>query len=354
MEDPEYTHMLEPEDEPEGSESRFNRTLNSNAEKATDQPAPVFESWYEPQTPVSALIPSEQIDKVETPEITQPIKIRNDQRMQSSKKRKPFAWGWIVFVSMVVIFLFLAPFRATILILGIDRPPKGTWIGRSDTMILTSLKPLSPQVSMISIPRDLWVPIPNYGENRINAAHYFAELYDPGTGMQSARKTVETNFGINVDYVLRLKFDGFVDVVDAFGGVTVDLPTDMSGLTAGKHHLDGTEALKFVRDRKGSDDFYRQQRGQLFLSAAFEEVLNPLKWPRFPAVTVAVIKNVQTDIPFWLWPRLATGFVFSAIKGFDAHTIDRNYVTSWVTDGGAQVLLPNWELILPEVHQIIQ
>ena len=351
MDDNGYTLLIDPDDDSDGSESRFNRIPNAGNEQPVD-PEPVFESWYEPQTPVIEQAPKVQPQIEEPVESTQPVRVKKNRQFKQPKKYGRLVWGLTALVMIVFLIPFMIPFKATTLILGIDRPPKGTWIGRSDTMILTSIKPVSSQVSMISIPRDLWVPIPNYGENRINAAHYFGELYNPGTGMQAARDVVESNFGVQVDYVLRIKFDGFIEVVDAFGGVTVDLPEDMSGLTAGKHHLDGKEALKFVRDRKGSDDFFRQQRGQLFLSAAFKEALNPLKWPRFPAVFAALAKNVETDLPIWLWPRMAARFTLSAVNGFDAHTIDRNFITPWVTEDGAQVLLPNWELILPEINRI--
>ncbi len=266
---------------------------------------------------------------------------------------KPSRWIWVLSVLFIFIFFF-TPFRVTTLVLGIDRPPKNSWTGRSDTIILTTLPPVLPQVSMLSIPRDLWLTIPGHYENRINTAHYFAEMEFPGTGMQAAKEAVELNFGINVDYVVRVKFDGFIGIVDALGGVTVDLPTDMSGLAAGKHHLDGTDALKFVRDRTGSDDFFRQQRGQLFISSAIKQALSPVSWPRLPVVFAAVAQAIETDLPIWLWPRVGYGVLFSAIKGFDAHTFDRNSITPWVTNEGAQVLLPNWDLMNPLIDGLFK
>lgn len=350
MEDPGYTLLIDPEDEPDGSESRLNRITKQPSEPPK-RSKPVFESWYEPQlsNPEPLVSQVERVPATQLLDDTNPLVIRKKTPRKKSASAAPFVW--MALVILLILIPILIPIRVSTLVLGIDRPPKGTWIGRSDTMILTTLKPASTKVSLVSIPRDLWVAIPNYGENRINAAHYFAELTTENTGMQAARQVVESNFGIDVDYVLRIKFDGFVEVVDALGGVTVDLPADMSGLSAGKHLLDGTEALKFVRDRKGSDDFMRQQRGQLFISAMFKEALNPLKWLRFPAVMLAITKNVQTDIPLWLWPRLAVSFTLSALNGFDAHVFDRTYVTPWVTEDGAQVLLPRWELILPAVQQ---
>ncbi|MGW8252006.1 MAG: LCP family protein, partial [Anaerolineales bacterium] len=77
---------------------------------------------------------------------------------------------------------FFAPLRTRLLVLGIDYAPPGSIVGRSDTIILMSINPLQPRVAMLSIPRDLWLPIPGIGENRINTAHFFAEAEVPGTG----------------------------------------------------------------------------------------------------------------------------------------------------------------------------
>jgi LCP family protein required for cell wall assembly len=281
------------------------------------------------------------------PKITSKEKI--DIPLHSPKKKN---WRWWVLV-ITVLLMFFTPVRTTVLILGIDRPPEGTWQGRSDTMMLASLPPGLPQFSILSIPRDLWVTIPGQSDNRINAAHYFAEINN-NDGMKAAAEVVEVNLGVKVNYVVRIKFDGFVKVIDSMGGVTIDLPLDMSGLTAGKHHLDGTQALAFVRDRAGSDDFWRQKRGQMLLTAVVKGVLNPIKWGRLPAVFVTAAQSIETNIPFWVWPRLTYSALFSAVKGFDSHTLDREMVTPWTTDLGAQVLLPNWELINPLLMQLFK
>ncbi len=271
--------------------------------------------------------------------------------LRTKRKTHPVRNGILI---LLVFFLFFTPMRTTVLVIGIDRVPEGSVLGRSDTMLVATLPPVLPKMSLFSIPRDLWVTIPDYGENRINTAHYFAELYQPGTGMQAAAGVVEANFGIDVPYVIRLRFDGFVNIVDAMGGVTINLPEPMSGLEAGTHTLDGTQALAFVRDRAGSDDFWRQKRGQLFISAAISNMLNPAKWLRIPAVITATLQAVDSNIPFWVWPRLLYGTAFSAVFGFESYTLDRNWVTSWVTDEGAQVLLPNWDLINPFIAEMFK
>jgi LCP family protein required for cell wall assembly len=271
--------------------------------------------------------------------------------VKSKKKRHPFRNGLLI---LLVFFLFFTPFRTTLLIIGIDRTPEGSDAGRSDTMILTTLTPVLPKMTLLSIPRDLWVGIPGYGENRINTAHYFAELDAPGSGMRAAVGVVEANFGIDVPYVLRLKFDTIVTMVDAMGGVTINLPEAMIGFEAGEHHLDGTTALRFVRDRAGSDDFARQKRGQMFISAVLKNMFNPLKWVRIPFMVNALLQGIDTNIPFYLWPRILYGTAYSAVFGFDTRTFEREMVTPWVTDQGAQVLLPNWERINPLIAEIFR
>jgi LCP family protein required for cell wall assembly len=274
------------------------------------------------------------------------------KQVKTPRKKKHF---WIWFTAAVVVFLlFFTPFRINILLLGIDRADDGSATGRSDTMILTTIPAVSPYMHMLSIPRDLWVDIPGHGQNRINTAHFFAEIAEPGSGPKAAAEVVELNFKVPVQYTVRIKFDGFKNVVDAMGGVTVDLPADMSGYTAGKHYLDATQALAFVRDRKGSDDIFRGMRGQIFLKAAIKQVVNPIHWWRIPGMTVALTQAITTDIPFYLWPRIAYSALFSGVTGFDVNTLDHNMVQGWITSGGADVLLPKWELINPLVDKLFR
>jgi LCP family protein required for cell wall assembly len=257
----------------------------------------------------------------------------------------------LLFVFMAV-YLF-APLPIDFLLLGIDRVPEGTALGRSDTIILVSTQPFTARVKMLSIPRDLWVNIPGVGENRINTAHFFAEANLPGSGPQAAAQTVEQNFGVAVPYTVRLRFDAVLHIVDALGGVTLNLPEDMGGLPAGEHHLTGEQALAFVRDRQGADDFFRMEHGQVMLKAITAQTLSPNAWPRLPAVLQAAMSSVDTNLPAWQLPRLGFAFLRAALTGsLDARTISREMTTPYVTDGGAQVLLPNWELINPYVKEM--
>jgi LCP family protein required for cell wall assembly len=257
-----------------------------------------------------------------------------------------------VLLGLVAAVYLLAPLRTNVLLLGIDRSPEGTALGRSDTMILATFVPLEPYVGMLSIPRDLWVNIPGRGENRINAAHFFAENDRAGSGPQAAMETVRSNFGVDVDSYLRIRFDGFRRFVDALGGVEVNLSEAMAGYEAGRHMLTGEQALAFVRDRQGTDDFFRMARGQLFLEATFAQMLRPTTWPRLPAAALALLLAVDSDLPPWEWPRLGLALLRAGPQGLDARTITREMVHPFTTSGGAAVLAPDWTRINPVLMEM--
>jgi LCP family protein required for cell wall assembly len=279
-----------------------------------------------------------------------------DQRLeiQVSTKRKPLtkkAKIWIV-VATAIILLFFTPWRVNILLLGIDPSHDETANSRTDTMILTSIPPVLPMTHMLSIPRDLYMDIPGHGQNRINTAHFFAELENPGSGPKAAAKAVALNFHVATPYTVRIKLSGFADVVDAMGGVDLILTEELYGLEPGMHHLDSAHALKFIRDRSESDDFSRQKRAQAFLQSATKQMLNPINWWRIPAVANAFFKSVDINIPVVYWPRVGYSFLFSAVRGWDMHILDRStMVTPWTTEEGGQVLLPNWETIDPLIEK---
>jgi len=259
-----------------------------------------------------------------------------------AKRRK---WGWWLLI--LIALYFLAPFRTNILLLGTDRT-EGVNIGRSDTMILTSIVPLLPNVVMLSIPRDLWVTIPGVGEDRINTAHFYAEANQPGSGPQAALETIQTNFGVRVSRYISINFDGFVERVNAVGGVDIELKQDEGGLSAGMHHLDAGETLAFVRERYSSDDFFRMAHGQMVLRAMALKMANPVNWGRWPGVIAGLSQAVQTNLPIYDWPRLGLALVRAALtNSINSRVLDRDYVTPFTTDQGANILLPNWDAIRP-------
>jgi LCP family protein required for cell wall assembly len=287
----------------------------------------------------------------------QPILVpRSEPSSRASGRRSGCSGAFLILILPILFVLmlyFFFPLRTNILLLGIDRAPEGTDVSRTDTNIILSVIPLKPVVNMLSIPRDLWVPLANVGENRINTAHFFAEAEKKGSGPAAAMQAVRDNFGINLRYYVRIRFDGFEQVIDAMGGVTLDIATPQAGYDPGSYHLNGAEALTFARNRSSSDDFFRMQRGQMVIIAAVKQMLNPLTWFRIPSILGAVLNSVDTNIPLLEMPRIGLALVRGIVQNtLDARTITREMVFPTTTSGGANVLLPNWEAINPVLMEL--
>lgn len=253
---------------------------------------------------------------------------------------------------LLIAIYFFSPGRTNILLLGIDETQPGSDIGRSDTNMVITILPPGPYVGLLSIPRDLWVNIPNVGENRINTAHFFAEAAQQGTGPAAAMRTVRDNFGVDIDHYMRIKFEGFKQVFEAMGGLEIFLSEPMAGYDAGTHQLTARKALAFARNRSSSDDFSRMRQGQVVLKSAMKQMLSPANWSRIPAVSVAMLKAIDSDIPIWLWPRLGFTMLRVGSGGIDSRTIDRELVIPTTTDQGANILLPRWDMINPIIFEM--
>lgn len=261
------------------------------------------------------------------------------------------AWGWYYWNAIE------ARGPVHVLVLGIDERAGEQGPFRSDTMILARFDPRTPRVVTLSIPRDLWVSIPNYGENRINTANFFG-------GQALAKQTVSNAFGLPVHYYVRINFDGFVNIIDAMGGITVDVPEPLHdeqyptadyGVTtihidAGRQHMDGATALVYARSRHSTSDFDRGRRQQQILAAMKQKMQRPTTWVRLPFIISAVTTSVETDMPPSEWPVL--GLITIRAENVDRLSIDREQTTPYVTAQGAAVLLPNWDQINVLLNQM--
>jgi LCP family protein required for cell wall assembly len=263
---------------------------------------------------------------------------------------KAFLIALVIIISLSVYFFI--PQRTNILLLGLDYAPPNSTVARTDTIIVSTFATPPAYVGLLSIPRDLWIPIRNVGSNRINTAHFFAEAQQPGSGPYATIQAIQDNFGIKSDYFVRLRFEGFREIVDAMGGLDIKLDKPMAGYEAGNYHLTGRKALAFARNRRGSDDFYRMEQGQLIIKSIYKQLLKPTEWPRIPAVLIALSNSIDTNVPNWLWPRIGLILLRVGIDNIDSHTITREMTIPTVTEQGASVLLPKWELILPLVNDI--
>ncbi len=259
--------------------------------------------------------------------------------------------------------------RVNILVMGIDEreSEEGPW--RTDTMLVLTVDPLTKSAGLLSIPRDLWVPIPGYGEGRINTANYLGDAYDhPGGGPALAMQTVQWNLGVHIHHYVRVNFRAFVELVDLIGGVDIYVeeeindptypssdPADPYGfdplhIDAGWQHMDGELALKYARTRHtGGGDFDRARRQQQVLLAILDKVtrLNmlPQLLPRAPQLWTTLSGSVQTDLTLDQIVRLANLATQIPRENIEMGVIDEKCTMFWETPDGQQVLIPIRECI---------
>jgi LCP family protein required for cell wall assembly len=280
-----------------------------------------------------------------------------------------FVGGGVVMslVLAALLIFFPPPARLNILLLGLDRRPQETTDAtRSDTMILVTIYPPGRYVGMLSIPRDLYVTVPGGYPDRINTAYFYAEVRQPGSGPAAAMQTVRSNFGVNVDRYVRVDLAGFARIVDALGGIDLNVPQRLEddayptydyGITtvifeAGPQHMDGEQALAYARIRHGSSDLQRAARQQLVLEAIFKRLVQPSAWPRLPATALALGQSVRTDLTPMDILRLAPTVLWVGPDHIDRAVVEGDMVQPYITQGGADVLLPIWAKINPLLQRM--
>ncbi len=262
--------------------------------------------------------------------------------------------------------------RLTILVVGIDRRPGETGLGyRTDTLMLISMNPQTDTVGLLSIPRDLFVDVPNfYGMHRINEPMVLGELRETGYGPRLLMETVQYNLGIRVHNYLVIDFQAFISLIDSIGGIEIDLdyiindpayPSMNYGydpfyLTPGHHLLDGQTALKFARTRHGDNDFRRAERQQQVLYAIRDKVSDTQVLiqlvPQMSTIWDSVRANVYTGVP--LDQLIPIGLYLKDVPSENIRTgvIDYRYSVPFTTAQGAQVLLPNRERIATLMQEV--
>jgi polyisoprenyl-teichoic acid--peptidoglycan teichoic acid transferase len=213
----------------------------------------------------------------------------------------------------------------TMMLIGVDAR-EGDTTPQSDTIILVYIDPSNPDdtAHMMSIPRDLRVTIAGgFGVGKMAdvyatgaSNHYMESAANPGQGGPTlVRDTIEQNFRIQVDYYAQVDFGGFMKIVDAVGGVTVDNPYPFKDdeyptpdyqytrvfFPAGTMHLNGAEALQFARSRHGDDDYGRNARQQQVLLGIRQQALQLNLLSKATDLIDALGSTVKTDFPPGQW-----------------------------------------------------
>lgn len=242
------------------------------------------------------------------------------------------------------------------LLLGTDRRPNdGSW--RTDTIMVVGIDRAYNRAAVLSIPRDLYLPVPNYGTARINQVDYLGEaiLKTPGGGPALLSQVIEENLGLKSNHWVRVEMNGFEDVVDTLGGVTVNLDCpfyeliyDLDDqewgwftLPAGEVVLDGVSARWFVRLRLIESDFGRARRQRQFLWALREQVLSRNQLLRIPELWNTFQQTFDTDLSLLQMLDLTRFSVGLEPDNVRAAAITDQQVDRFIAASGADVLTIN-------------
>lgn len=255
--------------------------------------------------------------------------------------------------------------RLTFVVMGIDRRPDQEGLGyRTDAIMLISLDPQTAQIGIMSIPRDLFVAVPNYAElQRVNTILVLGELVQAGYGPTLMMETMQLNFGIRLHGYLIVDFDAFVALVDAIGGVqiettyTIDDPTypdmdygyDPFYLPAGIHLLDGATALKFARTRHGDNIFLRAERQMQLMEALRARLVAQIDdlgafLPRVPGLFNDLRDNLYTNFTVDHLLQLGMYALTIPTENLTTGSLDERYVMDFIARRGT-IMVPNRETL---------
>ncbi len=248
-----------------------------------------------------------------------------------------------------------------ILLIGVggESHPGGTL---ADSIMIASIDPQTKTISLLSVPRDLYVSIPGDGKEKINAAHSIGESgKTKGGGPVLLKQVVTTALDVPIDYFIRIDFDGFKEIIDTIGGITVDVQKaikdplypdaqmkgyDPFSITAGIHQLDGKTALKYARSRETTSDFDRARRQQEIIIAIRDKMLSAkvLANPKKVTDIVTLLgKHILTDMnasDMEHFILLAKDFGKPTIRTQVLGSTENNLLTSGRSPGGASIIIP--------------
>jgi LCP family protein required for cell wall assembly len=238
--------------------------------------------------------------------------------------------------------------QVRVLVLGSDARAGGGF--RTDVIMLVTINP-NGTGSVVSFPRDLWVFIPGFGEQRINTAFEFM-------GIEGVYSTLEYNFGVRPDHYVMTNFNGFVEIIDSLEGIDVyasdpltdkcDVPGHADGyctVEPGLNHMDCSMALWYVRSRYSSSDFDRTRRAQEVIQGVFFRLLRLNIITKIKQIYNAYKQNVETDLSLGdIIPMLPLAPSLSKTEHVRRYAIGPGQVWDYIVPGsGAMVLVPNLE-----------
>ena len=259
--------------------------------------------------------------------------------------------------------------RINILVLGLDRRPgeRESDSFRSDTMFVASIDTHASRMQLLAIPRDVWADIP-YGDtpgiwaqNKINAAYSYGQFYKyPGGGAGASVAAVERNLNLDIHHYVVIDWVGFVELIDAIGGIDIDVPESISDygtdvlevfpdqtVKAGPQHMDGAQTLGYSRVRVDGD-LKRIERQQLVIRAVASKSVSLGYITRFAELWDAYKHAFRTDVDNALIPGFALLARQLNLENIETFSLASAYYGS-VAEDGQLVLLP----IQDRVYEIV-
>jgi LCP family protein required for cell wall assembly len=246
--------------------------------------------------------------------------------------------------------------QINIALLGVDDYGEGNF--RTDVIMILSLDPSNDTTTLISFPRDLYITIPNCGDDRINNAWRCG-------GFPSLQATFETNFGFKPDYYAMVNFNAFEAVVNSIEGIDVDVTQRFEDgcyfnqnnwcvLEPGIMHMDGQWALWYSRARYSTSDFDRNRRAQDVIQAIAQKALNLNMLTKAPELYGIYREYVDTNLP--LSVIISNLGRFSELTSFDKlrrYAVTPDMAIDWIIATGAEVLFPDYNLIEPMLNEAL-
>lgn len=251
--------------------------------------------------------------------------------------------------------------RINVLLIGVggEAHPGGTL---ADSIMVASIDPRAKSIALLSIPRDLYVTLPNGSKDKINAVHALGEKNGTkGGGPALLKQVVSTTLGVPIHYYIRIDFEGFKKIIDTLGGVTVNVKTaindplypdaQMKGydpfkISTGVHTLDGATALKYARSRETTSDFDRARRQQEIIVAIKDKVLSAqvLANPKKVSSIITILgKHILTDFSASEIDQLvvmAKNFSNPTIRNQVLGSTENGLVVSGRSSVGASIQVP--------------
>lgn len=258
--------------------------------------------------------------------------------------------------------------RVNILLLGVDTSADRQKSGEpplSDTIIILSIDPNTKKINMMSLPRDMLVSIPGYGDAKINAAYSDGSL-TKYTGPGLVQSTIENDFHIPINYFAVVDFQGFQKIINTLGGVVIDVPAPIKDdqypgenfnytriyFHTGLQHMDGQTALHYVRTRHDDNDFARGLRQQQLLEALRAQATAFNLISKAPSLIDELGNTIKTDMPPTSALRLAK--LLSETNSSDIHSISLlPALTEQWNPGEPYYLIPDWNKVNQIVKQLI-